>query len=51
MRRTALLCLFLLFPALARAFDGLLLHPDGSPAAGYQVSVVGLPISATADGR
>jgi outer membrane receptor protein involved in Fe transport len=49
MRRIALLCLFLSFPALAGAFDGLLLHPDGSPAAGYQVSVVGRPISAAVD--
>ncbi len=49
MRRIALLCLFLSFPALAGAFDGLLLRPDGSPAAGYQVSVVGHPVSVTAD--
>ncbi|HWM92748.1 MAG TPA: TonB-dependent receptor [Thermoanaerobaculia bacterium] len=41
--------LLLFSPALAGAFDGLLLRPDGSPAAGYQVSVVGLPISVTAD--
>ena len=51
MRRIALLCLLLFVPALAGAFDGLLLHPDGSPAAGYQVSVVGRPISVTADGE
>lgn len=49
MRRIALLCSFLFFPALAGAFDGLLLRPDGTPASGYQVSVVGLPISVTAD--
>lgn len=49
MRRIVLLCLFLFSPALAGAFDGLLLHPDGSLAAGYQVSVVGLPISVTTD--
>lgn len=49
MRRIALLCLFLFVPAYAGAFDGLLLRPDGSPAAGYQISVVGLPISVTAD--
>ncbi len=49
MRRTALLFLLLFVPALAGAFDGLLLHPDGSPAAGYQVSVVGHPISVTVD--
>jgi iron complex outermembrane receptor protein len=43
--------LFLLFfvPALAAALDGVLLRSDGSPAAGYQVSVVGFPISVTAD--
>jgi outer membrane receptor protein involved in Fe transport len=51
MRRIALLCLFLFVPALAGAFDGLLLRPDGSPAAGYQISVVGHPISVTADGE
>jgi len=43
--------LWLFFPALAGAFDGLLLRPDGSPAAGYQVSVVGHSISVTADGE
>ncbi len=36
-----------LVPAMAGAFDGLLLHSDGTPAAGYQVSVVGRPISVT----
>lgn len=51
MRRIALLCLFVFVPALANAFDGLLLRPDGSLAAGYQISVVGLPISVTADGE
>src|SRR5829696_4072752 len=49
MRRIALLCLFLFLPALAGAFDGLLLRPDGSPAAGYQISVVSHPVSVTAD--
>lgn len=49
MRRIVLLLLFLFAPALAGAFDGLLLRPDGSLAAGYQVSVVGRPISVTAD--
>lgn len=34
---------------LAGAFEGLLLQPDGSPASGYQVSVVGHPISVTTD--
>lgn len=51
MRRIALLLLFLFVPALAGAFDGLLLRPDGSLAAGYQVSVVGLPVSVTTDGE
>src|SRR5215210_7789745 len=50
MRRILFVLLFL-SPALAGAFDGLLLRPDGSPAAGYQVSVVGLPISVTTDGE
>jgi outer membrane receptor protein involved in Fe transport len=49
MRRIVLLFLLLFSPALAGAFDGLLLRPDGSLAAGYQVSVVGRPISVTAD--
>jgi hypothetical protein len=48
--RKLLFVLFLLFvPALAGALDGVLLRSDGSPAAGYQVSVVGFPISVTAD--
>jgi outer membrane receptor protein involved in Fe transport len=51
MRSIALLCLSLFVPALAGAFDGLLFRPDGSPAAGYQISVVGHPISVTADGE
>lgn len=46
-----LLLLLLFSPAFAGAFDGLLLRPDGSPAAGYQVSVVGHSISVTADGE
>ena len=49
-----LLCLgMFLLPSLALAFDGLLLQADGSPAAGYRVSVVGQSISATtnAEGR
>ena len=36
-----LLSVLLLAPGLALAFDGRLLLPDGSPATGYQVSVVG----------
>jgi outer membrane receptor protein involved in Fe transport len=39
--------LFLLSPALALAFEGVLLNPDGTPAAGYEVSVVGTSISVT----
>lgn len=49
MRRIVLFCLCLFSPVMAGAFDGLLLLPDGTPAAGYQVSVVGQPISVTAD--
>ena len=50
MRR--ILFFFLFFsPAFAGAFDGLLLRTDGSPAAGYEVSVVGLPISVTTNGE
>lgn len=45
----SLLLLFLfLLPASAHAFEGRLLLPDGSPAAGYQVSVVGQTASVTA---
>lgn len=49
--------LWLLFlsclPSWAHAFEGRLLLPDGSPAAGYQVSVVGQTVSVPAgpDGR
>lgn len=42
-----LLFLLLLFPSLALAFEGLLLTPEGTPAAGYEVSVVGTPVSVT----
>lgn len=49
MRIPLLFFLVLFSPALVGAFDGLLLRPDGSPAAGYQVSVVGHSISVTAD--
>ena len=49
MRRIVLFCLCMFSPLLAGAFDGLLLRPDGTPAAGYHVSVVGFPISVTAD--
>ena len=46
-----ILCLLLLLsPALAAAFEGRLLLPDGeSPAAGWEVSVIGLPVSVTTD--
>lgn len=50
----SLLLFFLFFlPSWAHAFEGRLLLPDGSPAAGYQVSVVGQTVSVTAgpDGR
>ncbi len=39
----------LLVPALAGAVEGVLVHPDGTPAAGHQVSVVGLAGSVTTD--
>jgi outer membrane receptor protein involved in Fe transport len=42
-----LLC-FLFLPAWAYAFEGRLLLSSGAPAAGYQVSVVGLAVSVTA---
>lgn len=47
------LLLSVLFPALAAAFEGRLLRADGTPAAGYLVSLVGTSISvpADADGR
>ncbi|HEV2845544.1 MAG TPA: carboxypeptidase-like regulatory domain-containing protein, partial [Thermoanaerobaculia bacterium] len=47
------LSLGLLLPAAASAIEGQLLLPSGEPAVGYQVSVVGLPVSATtnAEGR
>jgi iron complex outermembrane receptor protein len=48
--------IFLLFvlslvPSLAAAFDGRLVLPDGTPAAGYQVSVVGRSLSVPVDGE
>ncbi len=52
--RPLVVLLFLLFlPAWAHAFEGRLLLPGGAPAAGYQISVVGLKVSVTAgaDGR
>ncbi len=49
MRKLLFFVPVLLAPTLAAAFDGLLLRPDGSPAAGHQVSVVGLSISVTTD--
>ncbi|HYO11595.1 MAG TPA: TonB-dependent receptor [Thermoanaerobaculia bacterium] len=39
--------LFLLSPSLALAFEGVLLTPEGMPAAGYEVSVVGTSVSVT----
>ncbi|HEX6898929.1 MAG TPA: TonB-dependent receptor [Thermoanaerobaculia bacterium] len=49
----AVLSLGLLFPAAALGVEGQLLLPSGEPAAGYQVSVVGLTVSVTtnAEGR
>lgn len=48
----ALLFLFLsLAPSLALAFEGRLLLPDGAPAAGYQVSLVGRSQSFPVDGE
>lgn len=41
LRAIAVTCLLLATPALAAALDLRLLLPDGSPAAGYQVSLVG----------
>ncbi len=49
MRKILFFVLSVLVPALAGAFDGVLLRPDGTPAAGHQVSVVGLSISVTTD--
>ncbi len=51
MRKMAFLFVLtlLLVPALAGAVEGVLLHPDGTPAAGHQISVVGLPVSVTTD--
>lgn len=43
----AVLSLGLLYPATALAVEGQLLLPSGEPAVGYQVSVVGLTVSAT----
>jgi outer membrane receptor protein involved in Fe transport len=47
------LLLLVLLPSMANAFEGRLLQPNGAPASGYQVSVVGLTVSVTAgpDGR
>lgn len=46
------LFLFFCFSAIqALAFEGLLLLPDGTPATGYEISVVGRPISVTADAQ
>jgi outer membrane receptor protein involved in Fe transport len=47
--RPLVVLLSLLFlPAWAYAFEGRLVLAGGAPAAGYQVSVVGLPVSVTA---
>jgi outer membrane receptor protein involved in Fe transport len=52
-RPLAVLFVVLFLPAPADAFEGRLLLPNGAPAAGFQISVVGLPVSVTAgpDGR
>lgn len=44
---------FLAAPSAAHALEGRLLQPDGTPAAGYEVSVVGRSITVTtnAEGR
>lgn len=39
--------LFLVLAAAAQAFEGRLLLPGGAPAAGFQISVTGFPVSAT----
>ena len=55
-RMAAALLLFvtlLAVPSAARALEGRLLQPDGTPAAGYEVSVVGRSVTVTtnAEGR
>lgn len=52
-RPAVLLFLFLLaaFPVWTLALEGRLLLPDGTPAAGYEISVVGRPISVTTDAQ
>ncbi|HEX7181806.1 MAG TPA: TonB-dependent receptor [Thermoanaerobaculia bacterium] len=47
----ALFLFWIFAPALALAFEGRLLLPDGTPAAGYEVSVVGRSLSVTTDGQ
>lgn len=47
----ALFLLWFLAPSLALAFEGRLLLPDGAPAVGYEVSVVGRSVSVTTDGQ
>jgi outer membrane receptor protein involved in Fe transport len=51
--RWPLFVFLFLLPSGALAFEGRLLLPDGTPAAGYQVSVVGQTVSVAAgpDGR
>jgi iron complex outermembrane receptor protein len=53
LRTLAVASLFLFLPGLAAALDARLLLPDGSPAAGYQVSLVGQSgaVLTDADGR
>lgn len=48
-----ILLVFLSAPSAVRALEGRLLQPDGAPAAGYEVSVVGRSITVTtnAEGR
>lgn len=43
-----LVALLLFLPAWAHAFEARIVLHNGVPAAGYQVSVVGLPVTATA---
>jgi len=47
--RSLFIAALLIFPTFAWAFDGRLLLPDGSAAAGFEVSVVGLPLTASTD--
>jgi outer membrane receptor protein involved in Fe transport len=49
--RSLILAVFLFVPRLAAAWDGVLLLPDGSPAADRQVSISGLAGSARTDAQ